>query len=112
MTDDKAYTFVADALAEVPVPENGILSRTIFNDDRIKVVFFGFAAGQELSAHTAPMPATLYFAKGKARVRLGQDWMEAGAGTFVHMPAKLEHAIQTTEPTVMLLTLLKQPVAG
>ncbi len=109
MLDDNSYTFVADAMAEVPVPGNGILSRTIHNDERIKVVFFAFGAGQELSAHTAPMPATLYFVSGKARLRLGADEREAGAGTFVHMPAKLEHAIQTTEPTVMLLTLIKQP---
>ena len=50
------YTFFADLAAEVQIPADGILSRTLYNDDRLKVVLFAFAEGQELSAHTAPMP--------------------------------------------------------
>lgn len=105
---EKPYTFVANLSEEVTIPENGILSRTLQNDERSKVIAFGFAAGQELSAHTAPMPAILYVAQGKARLKLGDDQMEATAGTLVHMEAKLEHGIHAVTPTVLLLVLLKQ----
>ena len=104
-----SYAFLADAAAELDVPENGILSRTVHQDDHAKIVLFGFSDGQELSAHTAPMPATLHFLKGSARVRLGDDTVEAKAGSFVYMPPLLEHGIVATAPLVMLLVLHKQP---
>jgi len=47
------YRFIADLRAEAQVPPDGILSRTLHNDEQLKVVLFGFAAGQELSEHTA-----------------------------------------------------------
>ncbi len=103
------YTFIADILEEVSIPENGILSRTLQNDDRTKVLVFGFAPGQELSAHTAPMPAILYIARGEAALRLGSDVREARAGTLVHMPPLLEHGIQARTELVMVLVLIKQP---
>ena len=59
------------------VPEKGILSHTLFNDDAIKLVLFGFAPGQELTAHTAPMPATIQILSGNAEIMLGADTVEA-----------------------------------
>ncbi len=103
-----SYTFIKDLQEEVSIPENGILSRTLQNDQQSKIVAFGFAEGQELSAHTAPMPAILYVAKGEAKLRLGDDETEAKAGTLVHMPPKLEHGILAKSPLVLLLILLKQ----
>ena len=106
-----AYTFLADLGREVEPPQDGTLSRTLLNDDRVKVVLFGFAARQELSEHTATMPAVLQFISGEAAVKLGNDWHDARTGSFVHMPAGLPHAIRTKAPTVMLLILVKQPPA-
>ena len=106
MTD--SYTFLQDLAREVEPPRDGTLSRTLLNDDRIKIVLFGFAAGQELSEHTATMPAILQFISGDVAVKLGSDWHDARPGSFVHMPAGLPHAIRTKTPTVMLLVLLKQ----
>jgi quercetin dioxygenase-like cupin family protein len=102
------YTLVSDLAKEVVIPENGILSRTLQNDDRSKVLVFGFAAGQELSAHTAPMPAILYFVQGEATLKLGADTTEAQAGTLVHMPPLLEHGILAKSPVVMLLIMMKR----
>lgn len=101
------YTHILDLAAEAEPPADGILSRTIYQDDRIKVVLFGFGAGQELSEHTATKSAVLYFVRGEASVGLGDDTQEARAGTWVHMTAGLKHAIKATSPTVMLLILLK-----
>jgi len=104
-----AYTFLADLAREMELPRDGTLSRTLLSDDRVKIVLFGFAAGQELSEHTASMPAVLQFISGEAAVKLGSDWHDARAGSFTHMPAGLPHAIRTKTPTVMLLILIKQP---
>ena len=98
------YTHISDLAKEGQPPEKGILSRTIFNDEKVKAVIFGFAQGEELSEHTASMPAVLHFLQGEASVTLGDDRDEAKPGTWVHMPAGLRHSIQARTPVAMLLT--------
>ncbi len=101
------YTHFGDLTKEVQPPDKGILSRTLHGDDRLKVVLFGFAQGEELSEHTASMPAVLQFLQGEATLTLGADRHEAKAGTWIHMPAGLTHSIQAKTPVIMLLLLLK-----
>jgi quercetin dioxygenase-like cupin family protein len=103
-----AYTFLENIEMEVPIPENGILSRTLFNDQALKVVAFGFSSGQELSAHTAPMAAMLYFVRGEAELTLGVEKKNVGAGALVHMPPQMPHGILAKTPVAMLLLMLKQ----
>lgn len=111
MTDP--YIYVRDVREQAKTPENGILSQTLQNDDRTKVILFGFAPGQELSAHTAPFPATLTFLKGDALLNLGGEEQEATEGTFVYMRPKLEHGIKARTEVVMLLTMIKNsPVSA
>ena len=88
------YTHILDLAKEVQPPDKGILSRTVFNDDRLKAVIFGFAQGEELSEHTASMPAVLHFLQGEAKLTLGDDTLEAKLGTWVHMPTGLRHSIR------------------
>jgi len=101
------YTFYPSLEAEAPIPENGILSRTLHNDDHVKVVIFGFSAGQELSAHTAPFPADIFFLQGEGKLTLGNDQMAVQAGSFAHMTANLSHAIVAETPLVMVLVMMK-----
>ena len=101
------YTHILDLAKEAEPPADGILSKTIYRDDRTKAVIFGFGQGEELSEHTAAKPAMLFFVKGEASVGLDEDTQEAQAGTWVHMPAGLKHSIRATTPVVMLLVLLK-----
>jgi len=102
------YTHFVDLAKEVEPPDDGILTRTLFNDENVKAVIFGFGQGQELSEHTASMPAILHFIKGEATLSLGDDTVEAQPGTWVHMPADLKHSVETATPVVMLLLLLKK----
>jgi quercetin dioxygenase-like cupin family protein len=101
------HTLFADLAKQVEPPADGTLSKTIFQDDGLKVVLFGFAAGQELSEHTASTPAIMHFLNGESDVTLGADKISANAGTWIHMPAQLPHSIRTKTPVVMLLLLLK-----
>jgi quercetin dioxygenase-like cupin family protein len=104
---DQPYIHIRDLREHVAVPENGILSRTLQNDERSKVIQFCFAPGQELSAHTAPFPATLYFIRGEASLKLGAGQEEAREGTFVYMTPNLEHGIRAKSEVVMLLTMIR-----
>lgn len=98
---------IPDLLVHQPIPDEGILTRTVFEAPHTKCVLFTFSAGQELSEHTASMPAVMHFLQGQAEVRLGGDTVQAGPGTWVHMSAGCLHAIRTKTPTVMLLTLFR-----
>jgi quercetin dioxygenase-like cupin family protein len=101
------YSYILDLAKEAEPPADGILSRTVFQDDQVKVVIFGFGQGQELSEHTASKPAMLFFVKGEAKMGLGDDVQAAQAGTWVHMSANLKHSIMAKTPVVMLLVLFK-----
>jgi quercetin dioxygenase-like cupin family protein len=101
------YTHVLDLAKEVEPPADGKASKVVFEDDHIKAVVLGFGQGQGLSEHKAAKPAMLFFVKGEATVGLGDDFQDAHAGTWIHMPAEQKHSIKTKTPTVMLLVLLK-----
>ena len=101
------YTHILDLAKEAEPPADGKSSKTIYQDDQIKAVVFGFGQGQGLSEHTASRPAMLFFVKGEASVGLDDDTQEAQAGTWGHMPANLKHSIKAKTPVMMLLVLLK-----
>ncbi len=102
------YTYAADLTQRLPdVPADSIISHTLYSGDDLKATLFGFAAGQELSEHTASQPAILHFVEGEADLTLGADTVSAQAGTWVHMPAHLAHSIRARTRVVMLLLLLK-----
>ena len=102
------YTNIVDLAKEVEPPDDGILTRTLFNDDHVKAVIFGFGEGEELSEHTASMPAILHFIKGEAILTLGDEKVEAQPGSWIHMAPDLKHSVLTRTPVVMLLLLLKR----
>ena len=100
------YTYVPDLGDLVEIPADGTLSRTIYSDTSVKVVLFGFDAGQELSEHRASRPATIQIVRGTARLTLGQDTVDAHPGSWIRMPAGLPHSVRAVTPLVMLLVLL------
>jgi quercetin dioxygenase-like cupin family protein len=108
-TMTQPYLFFDNLASHADLPPDGILSRTLHADDKTKILQFCFAAGTELSAHTALVPAMLYFVRGEAELQLGEDRMEAREGSLAFMPPRLEHAIRARTETVMLLVMFREP---
>lgn len=103
---EPTYGIVESLAALLPdIPAESIVSRKVYSDDLLKVTLFGFAAGEELTEHTAAFPATLHFLSGTATLTLGEDTFEAQAGTWVQMPAHLPHSVLAKTAVTMLLTL-------
>jgi quercetin dioxygenase-like cupin family protein len=73
----------------------------------MRVILFGFDTGEELSEHTASVPAVLQIVKGEVELTLGEDTFPASAGAWAHMPANLKHGIIAKTPVVMLLIMAK-----
>ncbi len=107
MSEGLAATVFRDVAAEVEIPPEGTLSRVLYKDDRIRVVVFAFDAGQELTAHTAPVAAVIEVVSGRLRLSLGDESHEAAPGSWVHMEPDLTHSVRALEPSVMLLTMLR-----
>ena len=102
------FPTIVDLRAPVDAPDDGIVSRAIHSDEVVRVVLFSFAAGQQLSDHTAPMPVTLEIVDGDATITLGDEVVQGRAGTWLHMPANTPHSVVAKTPVTMLLTLLKR----
>jgi len=102
------YKYLANLSDVLPdIPPDSIISKTIYAGDDAKVILFGFAAGQELSEHTASVPAIIHFLQGEADLTLGSDHVQAHPGTWAHMPARLPHSIVARTPVVMLLLMIQ-----
>ena len=103
-----AFTYIEDLESLInSFPPDSILSRKIYQDESLKTILFGFQPGQELSEHTAAVPATLHFLRGEATLILGEKTRSVQRGSWIHLPAHLPHSIQAKTETLMLLTLLK-----
>lgn len=106
---DKPYIYFENLAAELSeIPPDSIVSRTLYEDDQHKAILFGFAAGQELSEHTASQTALLYLIQGQAKLTLGEDKSKAMPGTWVRMAARLPHSVEAETKLIMLLILIKQ----
>lgn len=101
------YLLINDLVAHAGAVQPGsIVSRTFVKEGALKGILFTFDAGQELSEHTASMPAVIHILQGEASVTLGGDAHELAAGAWVHMPAQLKHSVRAKTPLVMLLQML------
>ena len=101
------YTFLANLLQEFALPENGVLSRVLHKDDKVNVTLFGFSAGQELSAHSAPTSGHSLFSGGRSGGPIGRGQGQCPTGSFVYMPPMLPHGISAKTALRMLLVQMK-----
>ncbi|MDJ0923242.1 MAG: cupin domain-containing protein [Acidimicrobiia bacterium] len=98
-------TVFADVTDNVEIPEQGTLSRVLYRDDQVRVVLFAFDRDQELTDHSADRPALIQVLSGRLEVKLGSDSSTIDSKSWVHMPARLNHAVRALEPSIMVLTL-------
>jgi quercetin dioxygenase-like cupin family protein len=98
---------VTDLEAMVQIAEDGIVSKSIVENEHHKIILFCFAPGQELSEHTASVPAVIHVLRGKGTVKLGDTVHETGPGKLYYMPAELRHAVVAQDELVFLLTMFR-----
>lgn len=97
---------IEDVTTELPIPDGGILSRTLHRDQEVRLVGFAFDRDQELTEHSSALAVTIQVARGRLAVTVGDDpELEMGPASWLHMPPRLSHSVRALEPTVMLLTM-------
>jgi quercetin dioxygenase-like cupin family protein len=102
------YQLIADLAGQITeIPENAIISQTLQDTDAFKAILFGFDSGQELSEHTSAFPALIYVSSGAFEIKLGDDPHTAKKGAWISMEPNLPHSLTATEPSTMVLILIK-----
>ena len=87
--------------------ERGIVSKTLVDCPKVKMVLFAMKTGQTISGHSAGMPATIHVLSGAGTIQLGDEEYEGRAGSIYYMPAGLYHALTSTDDLVFLLDLFR-----
>lgn len=99
------YTYYDDLSETVDIPKVGITSRPVYKSDRMRAVIFGFAAGEEMSEHTAAVPAIAQIIEGECTFTLECETKEMKAGAWVVMDAHFSHSIIAHTPLKLMLYL-------
>jgi quercetin dioxygenase-like cupin family protein len=107
MKSDGQATKYLDLAAEMTIPDNGTLSRVLHSDEHVRLVVFAFDTGQELTDHAAGVPAIVQVVSGRLALTLEEETVEIDSRSWIHMPARLPHAVRALEPSIMVLSLLK-----
>lgn len=85
----------------------GIASRVLARTTGGNLTLFAFDAGEELSEHAAPFDALVMVLDGALVLTIGGQEVRAEPATIVRMPANVPHAVRATEPSRMLLIMLR-----
>lgn len=102
------YYFMPSIDDVIPeIPEAGTLSRTVYEDENIKIVVFGMDEGQFLSEHTSSYPAIIQFMEGEGEMTLGDDRVSVSPGSMVYMQPGLKHSLKATTKLKMTLSLAR-----
>ncbi len=101
------HTFFAGLSETIDtIPESSIVSRTILKADHFKAIVFAFAPGQELSQHTASVPAAIQILEGECDLTVGEAAYKGKPGTWVYLEAGVPHSLLANTPVKMLLLMM------
>lgn len=93
---------------ELPISAGAIASRPLIDlPGDLKLVLFAMDAGQEISAHSTPFPATVLCVSGKLEVMVEDSWTTLGPGERQDLPKGRPHGVKAAEPSHWMLTMLR-----
>jgi quercetin dioxygenase-like cupin family protein len=98
--------FALDAL--VTATAQGIASRVLAKTAAGNITLFSFDAGEELSEHTAPFDALVITLSGALILTIGGREVQTIPQSVALMPANVPHALRATQPSRMLLVMLRE----
>lgn len=96
-------------LASPEVAREGRSATTLVKEGPLRVVLVALGAGGRLSEHRAPGPVSIQALRGDSTLRAGEDRWTLQAGDLVVLPAGVEHAVEATTATLLLVTIAIAP---
>lgn len=88
--------------------EGSVVSRTLVKKATGNVTLFAFDKGEGLSEHSTPHDALVQILEGTAKITVGGEVFEVGAGQVLLLPADVPHALTAPVPFKMLLTMIRE----
>ena len=95
---------IEDLVAYQP---GSVVSKVLMKAPNGTVTLFAFAAGSELSEHTAPFEALIQVVDGKAEIGVGSEAHHVGAGEIIRLPANVPHWVKAAVDFKMILTMIR-----
>ena len=103
-------THFADAHASSQFAPDKMKKNNLFTTDRLFCDVYCFEPGQAQTPHSHPGSDKVYYViDGLARIRIGSDEREVGAGTAALAPAVVPHAVTNPGPGRLKLLVLMAP---
>jgi quercetin dioxygenase-like cupin family protein len=102
------HSAIPDATVAVVMQPGAVVSKVIHRDDVLDVTVFAFDAGEGLTEHRASRAAIVQVLEGRLRFTADGEELDAGPGFWLHMAPGTSHALVASEPTMMLLTLVRE----
>lgn len=112
MTAENKLGYIADLAAEIEYADGSTVSKTLLKAEGVNVVLFSFAAGEELSEHTAAMPVIVQVVDGEVEITADGRTVTLQPGGMVHFTTRLPHAVKAVKPAKMVLYMLDRPKAA
>jgi quercetin dioxygenase-like cupin family protein len=99
-------------LPEIQTPGGSRSPVVLLSENEARAVLIGLDAGQELGDHQVKEHAWLFMVEGSARIRAGDEEIEATPGTLAHFEPDERHAVSSENGAKLLLLLAPWPGAG
>lgn len=104
---DVTETVGAEIADLIPIVPGGIVSKALIDTGACKQILFSMDAGQEISEHKAPFPATVHVLEGELDFDVEGAARRMKAGSWLLMPPDAPHGLRALAPCRFLLTLIK-----
>jgi quercetin dioxygenase-like cupin family protein len=101
------HTLIEDLVSAIDIPEGGTLSRVLSKDGNVRLVGFGFDAGEELTDHSAGVPVIIQVVSGRVSVVVEGAARDMTPESWLRLDAGVQHSVKALEPSRLLLTMLR-----
>lgn len=95
----------------VAYQDGGIVSMELLHNDCGSITLFSFSAGQQLSAHSAPLDAFIQVTDGEMVMTLEDVEHIVKAGEIFMIPANHVHSVRADHDFKMIITMVETPPA-
>ena len=100
-------TVVTGVAKQMPVTASATTSRTLVDNEAVRVVVFAFDTGEQLTEHTASMPVVVWLLSGAMRFDVAGQSYELAVGDCVYLAPNELHALEATEPSLLSLVMVR-----
>lgn len=106
MTETNNLGFIENLAAQIDYSDGSTVSKTVMRAEGVNIVLFSFAAGEELSEHTAAMSVIVEALEGQLEITAEGRTVTLNPGGIVHFTTRLPHAVRAVEASKMALYMI------